>query len=346
MSKYGDSSLASLLKHLPDIDPMYIIPSSPPNIIDSYPDEYHIPQVKVDQEKYREGPFLIIERTFSTPAGSISDTTRIPEAGREFGIDPTPVKMKYLIEEAEDLDAIRYVLVESGAEYSHLRQSTEVVADRGVVMVSIRSALDHNAGFARSLQDLMIDYYLNRALFDELLEIFHRRSLNRMKNALEQGASFIFGSWYFNSLSVGWSPEIFEEVFLPQIREHVELTHSYGAYYDYYDDGKLGQTMEGLAAAGVDVLETCTPPPMGDFDLTEAKRRIGQLTTLKGYVDLLHVIMKGSPQLVEQTVREAMETAKAGGGFIIGSSDSIRDGTPQANLRAYFRACMEYGRYA
>jgi hypothetical protein len=117
------------------------VPISPPNIVDSYPDEYHIPQV-----------------------------------------------MEYLAEEAEDLDALRYVLGESGADYS-------------------------------------------------------------LKNALEQGARFIFGSWYFNSLSAGWLPDIFEEVFLPQIREHVELTRSYGAYYDYYDDGKLAQTMEWNAAS-------------------------------------------------------------------------------------------------
>jgi hypothetical protein len=345
MSEYGDSGLGTLLEHMPDIDPMYILPSSPPNVVDSYPDTYHIPEVKVDQKKYRDGPFLVVERTFLTPAGRVSDTTRIPEAGREFGVDPTPVKMKYLVEDADDLDALRYVLVETGADYRHLRRSSEIMGDRGVVMVLIRSALDHNAGFARSIQDLMTDYYLNRGLFDELLGIFHRRSLARIKNALEQGARFIFGSWYFNSLSAGWSPRIFEEVFLPQIRDHVELTHSYGAYYDYYDDGKLAQTMAWIAATGVDVLETCTPPPMGDFDLAEAKRRIGQLTTLKGYVDLLHVVKEGSPELVEQTVRTAMETAKAGGGFIIGSSDSFRDGTPRANIQGYFRACKKYGRY-
>jgi len=38
----------------------------------------------------------------------------------------------------------------------------------------------------------------------------------------------IFGSWYYNSLSSGWSPAIYRHVFIPQIREHVELTHSYG----------------------------------------------------------------------------------------------------------------------
>ena len=37
------------------------------------------------------------------------------------------------------------------------------------------------------------------------------------------------------------------EVFVPQIRAHTELTHRYDAYYDFYDDGKLNDTMEMIA---------------------------------------------------------------------------------------------------
>lgn len=212
-------------------------------------------------------------------------------------------------------------------------------------MVCVRSGLDHNAGYARDMQELMVDYYENRAFFDALIDLFHQRSLEQVKAALEGGAEFIFGSWYFNSLSAGWSPGIFAEVFAPQIRDHVELTHQYGAYYDYYDDGKLDRTMETIAAAGVDVLETCTPPPVGDFDLERAKVRIGARTTIKGYVDLLYVVKHGTPELVERTVGEAMEIAKPGGGFIIGSSDSFREGTPRENIDAYFAACRKCGMY-
>ena len=134
-------------------------------------------------------------------------------------------------------------------------------------------------------------------------------------------------------------------MFIPQIREHVELTHSYDALYDFYDDGALADTMEMIADAGVDVLETCTPPPVGDFDLATAKAAIGEKTTLKGYVDLLYVIKHGTPELVENTVREALEIAKPGGGFIIGSSDSFREGTPHENITTYFEACKKYGVY-
>jgi uroporphyrinogen-III decarboxylase len=192
----------------------------------------------------------------------------------------------------------------------------------------------------------MMDYYDDRGFFDELVGIFQARSLEQIKAALEGGTEFIFGSWYFNSVSSGWSPAIFEEVFVPQIKEHTELTHRYDAYYDFYDDGKLSDTMEMIAEAGVDVLETCTPSPVGDFDLVRAKECIGRKTTLKGYVDLLYVIKHGTPELVAETVRHAMEVAKPGGGFIIGSSDSFREGTPRENITAYFRACRTYGRYS
>jgi uroporphyrinogen-III decarboxylase len=103
--------------------------------------------------------------------------------------------------------------------------------------------------------------------------------------------------------------------------------------------------MQLLADCGVDVLETCTPPPVGDFDLRQAKAAIGSRVTLKGYVDLLYVVLRGTPQQVERTVAEAMEIAMPGGGFIIGSSDSFREGTPPGNVDAYFTACLKYGAY-
>jgi len=225
------------------------------------------------------------------------------------------------------------------------RPLCEKVGDRGVVMVCIRSPLDHNAGAARDMQDLMVDYYNDRPLFDELMGLFHERMMEQTRNALEGGAEWIFGSWYFASLSSGWSPRHFQDIFVPRLKEHVALVHKYGAYYDYYDDGKLMDSMRMIADAGVDVLETCTPPPVGDLDLAVAKKSIGGKVTLKGYVDLLYVMQRGTPEQIDRTVREAMEIAKPGGGWIIGSSDSFRENTSDANMAAYWNACRTYGAY-
>jgi uroporphyrinogen decarboxylase len=99
---------------------------------------------------------------------------------------------------------------------------------------------------------------------------------------------------------------------------------------------------ELMAECGVDVLQTLTPPPVGDADLAALKRRIGDRVCLMGYVDLLYVIQRGTPELIHRTIKEAIETAAPGGGFILGTSDSIRDGTPFENVRAYFDAAHKY----
>ena len=38
-----------------------------------------------------------------------------------------------------------------------------------------------------------------------------------------------------------------------------------------------------------------------------------------------------------------MEVAAPGSGFIFGTSDSIREGTPRENVRTYFEAARKYG---
>jgi len=333
------------LKYFPDLDLMFIVNDGTPNYLEIYPDHYELPDVKVEHKKYDENDCLIVERSFHTPAGKLSDRTRIPPHGREYGVSPNPIKTEYLVKSKDDLDALRFILHPINTNFDFLQDYRSQLGEHGVLMVCVCSALDHNAGYARNMQDIMMDYFDDRQLFDELLDIFHQRSLEQIRAALEAGAEFIFGSWYFNSISSGWSPAIFKEVFVPQINDHMDIAHKYSAYYDYYDDGKLNDSMELIADTGVDILETCTPLPVGDFNLARAKQTIGKKTTIKGYIDLIYVVQQGSPRLIDQRIRETMEIAKPGGRFIIGSSDSFREGTPKENIATYFEACKKYGMY-
>ncbi|HND63028.1 MAG TPA: uroporphyrinogen decarboxylase family protein [Opitutaceae bacterium] len=346
MAEHGSQDLGTHLRAFPDLDQMYPVADGTMNVLDEFPDAYDLPGVRVEQRKERSGDFVAVERTFHTPAGRLSDRILVPPNGREFGVTPNPVRTEHLVKGPDDLAALAYVLAPINTRFDFLAGLRRELGERGLLMVMIRCALDHNAGHARDVADLMVDYYDNRPFFDALIQLFHRRVMAQTKAALEGGAEMIFGTWYFASLSAGWSPAIFAEVFVPLIREHVDLVHRYGALYDYYDDGRLAGSMELIAGTGVDILETCTPPPTGDFDLARAKATIGRSVTLKGYIDLLHVVKDGTPAHIDAAVRAAMAVGKPGGGFIIGSSDSFREGTPRANLDAYFAACVRHGAYA
>ncbi|OIP00703.1 MAG: hypothetical protein COZ06_24690 [Armatimonadetes bacterium CG_4_10_14_3_um_filter_66_18] len=318
------------------LDPMEILSTRTPNYARTYPEQYALPDVRVEQTRYEEGNYQVVERTFHTPAGALSDRTKIPPGGREYGMSPNPFKTEFLVKSRDDLPALRYLLPEIGGNYDHAVARQRELGDRGVVRVNVYSKLCRQAGDVRNLQDLMVDYYtregwehtevpvrlrlrlgesplssvcctpagevprtstsvcsqpsrvyVDRPFFDELLALFQARTMAETKAVMEAGVEWVFANCYYNSLSAGWSPAIFREVFVPSVTAQVELVHRDGGYVDYYDDGKLAHSMEMLADCGVDVLETCTPPPVCDFDLREAKAMVGDRLALKGYVDLL-----------------------------------------------------------
>jgi hypothetical protein len=96
--------------------------------------------------------------------------------------------------------------------------------------------------------------------------------------------------------------------------------------------------------AGVDVLETCTPPPVGDVEFAEAIKLCRGKMTLMGHTDLIYVIKEGTVEDVREAVRKACQIGGTDGCFILGTSDSIREGTPVENIDAYFKYGREYGK--
>jgi uroporphyrinogen decarboxylase len=302
--------------------------------------------VRVTQQVTQEDGGRTIARTFETPAGPLTDITFQAPSGREYGLSPSPVKHEHLIKDADDLERLRYIL--PWANCVDMREFHEIdaaIGNAGILEMTMNPPLDHYLGEARGLTQLMMDYYLDRPLFDAMFAFFQEYALELLKAALEQGVRHVFGTWYYASMSAGWSPAMFAECFVPLMRQQSDLVHAYGGIYHAYDDGKMMANMANYCAGGADVVETLTPPPVGDLDLAAAKAEFGDRICLKGHVDLLYVLKMGTVEDVVTTVRNAMEVGKPGGRFILGTSDSMREGTPAENVRAYFETARRHGAY-
>ena len=329
-------------------DPFVLIGPMLPNYLYWPPRSY--PEIKgvSVRSKFETLPdgTTIVERKINTPAGSLFDRSKLSTGNRFFLKAAGDVqRLEHMIKGPGDLDKVRHLLPDpSEKRFKEIKEITKNVGDRGLVEVGVYSAIDHKAGALYPPTKMMVDYYLDRSFVVELLRMFHDYTMAETKAYLESGAEAIHGSWYWASLSVGWSPRIYEELFAPLIKEHVKLVHDYGAIYHFYDDGKCMQILDFVKDAKVDIIDTLTPPPMGDVNLEEAKMRIGDSVCLKGYIDLYHVIRRGTPELIRSAVCEAIKIAGPGSGFILGTSDSIR-AAPLENVRAYFNAGSEFGRY-
>jgi uroporphyrinogen decarboxylase len=251
-----------------------------------------------------------------------------------------------LIKDRADLEKIRFLLPSPEDAYTgEIPLLQEAFGDKGILEVSATAGVDQFLMDALGAQNAMLAYYDDRELLRELLRIFQGYHRAILKRVLERRVEIVFEPWFNCSMGAGWSPKQFRELFLPLIKENIELIHSYGAYVDYYDDGKMEAVLDDLAEAGADIIETLAPPPLGDVDLESAKRRVGDRTCLKGHFDQVNLICFGKPDQVYQAVRQVLEVGKPGGRFILGTADSIRRESPLENIKAYFDAAREFGKY-
>lgn len=304
------------------------------------------PGIRVEETTREEGDCRIVTRTLHTPAGTLTDRTRIPRPGGQFGIAPNNHIEEYLLKGPEDLPALRQLVQAWTAAHpvGDIRSFIDEMGSRALVAANTYSALSHNAGDVYPLEAMMIDCFERRAFVEELIDVFHAPLMAATKAVCEQGVEMVFCSAFFESMSAGWSPQLYRELFLPRIRAQVELSHRYGALYHLYDDGKLAATLPMHREIGVDLVSTLTPPPTGDITLGQARQVAGNRMCLNGGIDTVNTIWRGTPASIDAAVREAIGAAATPeGGYILGTSDSITEETPPENFRAFFEAGRRHG---
>jgi hypothetical protein len=324
-------------------DPVVVVGGRVPRLIYADGDYGRAREVSVSVTRERGTDFEVVTRQISTPAGDLRDRYKVGDPGTVYGTGSNPYRIEHLVKERSDLGKLRYLMPESEAgDFAHITLEQEEAGERALVEVGPTWGVDHDFVDAIGIDNCMVLYYEDREFFDEALRFFHEYHLRALHQACHSGCEVIFGSWYNFSLGAGWSPAIYREAFLPLIRESINLAHDHGLLYHLYDDGMCAAVVSDWADAGVDCVETLAPPPMGDVDLAEAKRRVGSRVCLKGNVDLFNVIMRMEPAQIREAVRQALQAGALGGRFILSTSDSIRNGTPRENVRAYMEAAQEF----
>jgi uroporphyrinogen decarboxylase len=86
-------------------------------------------------------------------------------------------------------------------------------------------------------------------------------------------------------------------------------------------------------------------PPMGDCNLAQIKREFGSKLSLMGNLHTTEVMLKGTPEMVTDAAKRAIDDAAEGGGFILSTGDQCGRDTPDENIMALIDVARTYGRY-
>jgi uroporphyrinogen decarboxylase len=126
------------------------------------------------------------------------------------------------------------------------------------------------------------------------------------------------------------SPKVLRQKFLPQTGRIVDLVHRAGKLFLLHTCGNVYDIMDDLIRLGIDAKHSFEDKIM---PVEEVYRRWGGRLALVGGVDI-HLLASGTEAQVRRRTREILDVCGTGGGYVLGTGNSVANYLPLGNYLA------------
>lgn len=138
------------------------------------------------------------------------------------------------------------------------------------------------------------------------------------------------------------SPKLFRTLLKPRLKIFVNEVKKRGVPCIKHSDGNIKPIIKDLIDVGFDGIHPIEPQSM---DIGEIKEEYGDKICIFGNVDCTYTLPSGTTDDVRREVRETIDKAAPGGGFVLTSSNGFHYGCKIENIKAMINEAREYGRY-
>jgi MtaA/CmuA family methyltransferase len=139
------------------------------------------------------------------------------------------------------------------------------------------------------------------------------------------------------------SPEFYAEFVVPYERKIVQEIRAHGVHAYTHTCGAIADRLELMFDSGVSGIECLDPPPLGNVELDEAFKTIGNRGFIKGNIDSVNTLLSGSKDQILEDARQRIEIGKRHGGFILSTACSIAPGVRRENILLLREAVERWG---
>jgi uroporphyrinogen-III decarboxylase len=296
-------------------------------------------------EKYEQNGSRFKRVTLNI-AGRImtSLTRRSPEVDTVWTVE-------HLLKDVDDLKAYLKLPDEIFAEQmdiAGLVEEENKLGGRGIVMVDTEDPICAAASLF-SMEDFTIVALTEQKLFHRLLEKLARHIHNRTEKAAKAfpGRLWrIYGPEYVTEPYL--PPHLFKEYVVRYTGPMVQMIQKYGGFARIHCHGRIRAVLDYIAEMGADAIDPIEPPPHGDVELADVRRKYGKDLVLFGNLEIAD-LESIEPADFEKTVEKALiaGTSGKGRGFVLmpSSSPNGRKITPgtMANYETMVRLATRFG---
>jgi len=297
---------------------------------------------QVETTERREGRATVRTSTVRTPDGLLS---------QEYTIDEIrPGTLMYActrkpVHGRADLELVAAYEPRMPADYpaqvaQRVAPIREAVGDDGWVGVWAPHGPFNMASLLITEDVLYSLFYEDPAYYRRLMEVSLARVHDYTRALDAPGVDILFIGGNVPGGFIG-RPN-YEQHVLEWEARHIAWAQARGTPAAYHNCGQIQGLVEAYKQLGAAAVEPFSPPPkLGDADLAEAKRLVGNEYVIIAGVDQVDVLQKGGIEDVRRATAQAMRIGKPGAHFVLQNADFLEYGTPLENVEAFVQTAIE-----
>lgn len=224
--------------------------------------------------------------------------------------------MEHLLKNVDDLRAYLEVPDEIFAEevnVTALIEEDERLGEKGIIMIDTEDPLCAAASLF-SMEDFMVIALTEQKLFHQLLEKLSRHIYTRTEATAKAFPGHlwrIYGPEYATEPYL--PPHLFAEYVVRYTGPMVEMIQKHGGFARIHCHGRIRAVLDDIVGMNPTAIDPIEPPPQGDIELSEVRRRYGRELVLFGNIEFAD-IEHTEPAEFETIVAKSLEDGTNGGG--------------------------------
>ena len=300
--------------------------------------------VEIESRTETAGQFQRTTRICHTPGGDLRSVS-------QTAVDVyTTWQVEHWCKNTADVDKALSVPYEPARyDASDLPRVQTELGEQGLVMASVGDPA-YLAAELMSFQEYMMWAFEETDHFARTVAVIAGRVMENLRRQLDCCVLDLYrivGPEYFTAPYM--PPAMFRRFVVPHVTEMTRLIHARGAKVRLHCHGKMAQVLDMILETGCDGINPCEPPPDGDIELDEVKRRCqARGVSVWGNIEL-KLLEQAAPGQVRAEVHKITDQAKAGGGFVLmpTAAPISLELSPrtEANYKALIDAGIEFGKY-
>jgi MtaA/CmuA family methyltransferase len=244
-----------------------------------------------------------------------------------FPENGVPYVQGVYIQDLKDISKLKIAVPESAARMNDRIMAVDLLKREGgadyPVMGWVEGALAEACDL-RGMNNIMMDLVDEHEAIGELLEICTEQAILFARSQINAGADII-GIGDAAASLVG--PALYEEFVLPFEQRIVRAIHEEGARARLHICGNIQSILKQVTLTGADIIDVDWK-----VDFKEAVQQFGDSIAACGNFDPVSVLLQGTPEKVENSVRNCLAVSRSNT-FIMAGCE-VPGQTPLENLKA------------